>query len=62
MTITTSTNTSGVTKTYTSDTDNAKYDISGTGRKGKWIQMEITNSSNDIESIGIIYRKRTSVK
>ena len=63
-TITTSTNTSGLTKSYTSDTDNAKYDISSTdsGRKGKWIQMEITNSSSDIESIGVVYRKRTSVK
>ena len=45
--------------TFSEDsTNNASYKLSGSNRKGRWMQFKIEDMTEPIDSIGIIYRLR----
>jgi hypothetical protein len=46
--------------TYSADsTNNTSYKLSGTNRKGRWMQFKLEDIDEPIDSIGIIYRLRS---
>ena len=46
--------------TYSADsTNNASYKLSGTNRKGRWVQFKLEDIDEPIDSIGVIYRLRS---
>jgi len=49
-----------VSKTFSDDTDNVVYNLSGSNRKAKWLQLKFTNVSAIVHSIGILYRDRSA--
>ena len=48
-----------VSKSLTSETDNNMYNLTGSNRKAKWIQMVFSGVTSIIHSIGILYRDRS---
>ena len=45
--------------TYSSsDNDHSTYKLSGSNRKGRWMQFKLEDMTEPIDSIGIIYRLR----
>tara|TARA_Y100000310_G_C20696491_1_gene826087 strand:+ start:2677 stop:5745 length:3069 start_codon:yes stop_codon:yes gene_type:complete len=49
---------SNITKSYTNRTDHAEYKLTDANRKAKHLQLQITNSQNTVDSIGVIFRRR----
>lgn len=49
---------SDIAKTYTNRTDHAEYKLTDSNRKAKHLQLQITNSQNSVDSIGVVYRRR----
>ena len=48
-----------VTSAYANDTDNASYTLSGANRQAKWIQIALSGlTTEEIDSIGIVYRRK----
>jgi hypothetical protein len=46
--------------TYTEKTNDSEYKIKGTNKKGRWVQLLIENVNKPIDSLGIIYRRKTT--
>ena len=43
-----------------SDTQNSQYKLSGTNKKGRWLQFKLEDMTSPIESVGIIYRRKST--
>jgi hypothetical protein len=45
--------------TYSSESaDHSTYRLSGSNRKGRWMQFKLEDMDKSIDSIGLIFRKR----
>jgi hypothetical protein len=42
----------------TKDTNHSSYKLSGSNRKGRWVQTKLENMTSPIDSIGIIFRRK----
>ena len=38
----------------------SEYKLSGTNKKGRWIKLLLENVTDTIDSLGIIYRRKTT--
>ena len=43
-----------------SDTQNSQYKLSGSNKKGRWLQFKLEDITSPIESVGIIYRRKST--
>jgi hypothetical protein len=44
----------------TESTDDSSYKLKGSNRKGRWVQFKLEDITEDIDSIGIIFRRRAT--
>jgi hypothetical protein len=47
-----------IAKTHTDRTDHAEYKLTDANRKAKHLQLQFTNQSTNVDSIGVVYRRR----
>jgi len=40
-------------------TEDSEYKLSGSNRKGRWVQIKLEDIENSIDSIGFVYRRKT---
>ena len=43
-----------------SDNQNSQYKLSGSNKKGRWLQFKLEDMTSPIESVGIIYRRKST--
>jgi hypothetical protein len=43
-----------------SDTQNSQYKLKGSNKKGRWLQFKMEDMTKPVESIGIIYRRKST--
>ena len=43
-----------------SDNQNSQYKLSGSNKKGRWLQFKLEDMTEPVESIGIIYRRKSA--
>ena len=44
---------------YTSkDSNHSEYKISSSNKRGRWLQFKLENMTEDLDSVGIIFRKK----
>ena len=41
-------------------TESSDYKLSGSNKKGRWVQLKLENIKEDIDSIGIIFRRKST--
>ena len=46
--------------TYVDKVSDSEYKLSGTNKKGRWIKLLLENVTDTIDSLGIIYRRKTT--
>ena len=46
--------------TYADKTSDSEYKLKGSTKKGRWVQILIENINKPIDSLGVIFRRKTT--